>query len=70
MINFDDVIKEETKQHNPNWPEMPDCPYRILIIGSSGQEKKNSLFDLINQQTDIDKIYLYARGINEAKKQF
>ena len=19
MINFDDVIKEETKEHNPNW---------------------------------------------------
>ena len=32
MINFD-VIKEETKKHNPNWPEIPDHPYRILIIG-------------------------------------
>ena len=27
MINFDDVIKE----HNPNWPQSPDHPYRILI---------------------------------------
>ena len=24
MINFDDVIKEETKEHNPNWPEILD----------------------------------------------
>ena len=32
MINFDDVIKEKLKEHNPNWPELPDHPYRILII--------------------------------------
>ena len=31
MINFDDVIKEKLKGHNPNWPELPDHPYRILI---------------------------------------
>ena len=22
--------------HNPNWPCIPDHPYRILIIGGSG----------------------------------
>ena len=27
MINFDDVIKEETKEDRPNWPQMPDHPY-------------------------------------------
>ena len=70
MINFDDVTKEETKEHNPNWPEIPDHPYRILIIGGSGSGKTNSLFNLINQQPDIDKIYLYAKDLNEAKYQF
>ena len=39
MIKFDDLVKEETKEHNPNWPQIPDCPYRILIIGGSGSEK-------------------------------
>ena len=63
MTNFDDVIKEETKEHNPNWPEIPDHPYRILIIGSSGSGKTNSLFNLINQRPDIDKICLYAKSI-------
>ena len=29
MMNFDDVIKEQTKKHNPNWPEIPDHSYRI-----------------------------------------
>ena len=33
MINFDGVMKEETKKHNSNWPKVPDHPYRILIIG-------------------------------------
>ena len=32
MINFDNVIKEETKEHNPNWPEIPDNLHRILTI--------------------------------------
>ena len=39
MINFDYVTKEETKEHNPNWPQIPDHPRRILIIGGSGSGK-------------------------------
>ena len=70
MINFDDVIKENIKEHNPNWSQILDHPYRILIIGGSGSGKANSLFNLINQQTDIDKIYSYAKNPQEAKYQF
>ena len=61
MINFDDVIKEETKEHNPNCQEIPCHLYRILIIGGSGSGKTNSLFSLINHQPDIDKNYLHAK---------
>ena len=50
MINFDDAIKEETKEYNPHWPEIIDHRYRILLIGGSGSGKINSLFNLINQQ--------------------
>ena len=70
MIKFDDVVKEETKEHNPNWSEVPDHPYRILIIGGCWSEKTNSLFNLINRQPDIGKIYLYAKDLIEAKYQF
>ena len=56
MINFDDVTKENIKEHNPTWSQIPDNSYRILIIGGSGFGKINPLFNLINQQTDIDKI--------------
>ena len=69
MINFDDVTKENKKEHNPNWPQIPDHRYRILIIGGSGSGKTNSLFNLINQQPDIDKIYLYTKNPHEAKYQ-
>ena len=44
-----------------------DHPYTILIIGVSGSGKTNLLFNLINRQWDIDKIYLYAKDPYEAK---
>ena len=46
-------------------PYNPDYPYRILIIGGSRSEKTNTLLNLINEQNDIDKIYLYARNLND-----
>ena len=70
MINFDDAIKENIKELNPNWPGIPHYPYRILIVGGSGTGKTNSLFNLISQLPDIDKIYLHAKDPYEAKYQF
>ena len=52
---FDDVTKENIKKHNPNWPQMTNQPYRVLIIGRSRSGKTNSLFNLINQKPYIDK---------------
>ena len=40
-----------------------------INTGGSGSGKTNSLFNLINQQADIDKIYLYAKDPWEAKYQ-
>ena len=69
MINFDDVIKQNTKENNLNWPQILDHPYRILINGGSESGKTNSLFNLIIEEPDIDKIYLYAKDPYEAKYQ-
>ena len=55
MVN--DVIKENKEEHNQNWTEILDHSYRILIVGGS-RSRKNSLFNLISQQSDI---YLYAK---------
>ena len=38
-----------------------------MIIGGSGSGKTNKLLNLINEQNDIDKIYLYARDLEEPK---
>ena len=70
MINFDNFTKENIKEHNPNWPQIPDHPYRILTIGGSESGKTNSLFNSINQQPDTDKIYLSVKDLCEAKYQF
>ena len=70
MIKFDDYTNENKTEHNQKWQHIPDHPYRILIIGSSGSEKANALLSLINYHPDIDKIYLYAKDPYEAKYQF
>ena len=49
---------------------ISDHPYKILIIGGSGSQKTNALLNLINNQPDIDKIYLYAKDPYEAKYQY
>ena len=67
MINLDSTTNENNKKHNEKWPYIPDHPYRILIIGGSGAGKTRTLLNLINEENDIDKIYLYARDLNEPK---
>ena len=58
------------KINNNNWPYIPDHPHRILIIGGSGSGKTNALLNLIENQPDIDKIYLSAKDPYEAKYQY
>ena len=67
MINLDSFTNESNKKHNEKWLYIPDQSHRIMIICGSGSGKTNTLLNLINQQHDIDKIYLYARDLNEAK---
>ena len=69
MINFHDVKKENIKEHNPNWPQIPYYPYRILIVRGSGSGKTNWLFNIISHQPNTDKIYLYAKDVREVKYQ-
>ena len=66
----DDYVNENKTEHNKNWPYIPDHPYRILIIGGSGSGKTNLLLNLIENQPDIDKIYLYAKDPYESKYQY
>ena len=70
MINFDEYTNENKKEYNLNWSYIPDHPYRILIIGGSGTGKTNALLNLINNQQDINKIYLYVKDPYEDKYQY
>ena len=67
MINVDSITNEKNKEHNEKWPFILDHPYKISIIGGSVSEKTNALLDLISQQDDIDKMYLYAKDLSEPK---
>ena len=70
MISFDNHVNENKTEHNKNWSYIPDHPYRVLIRGDSGSGKTNVLLNLIENQQDIDKIYLYAKDRYEAKCQY
>ena len=41
-----------------------------MIIHGSRSGKTNALLNLINEQGDIDKIYLYAKDLNERKYEY
>ena len=70
MINLDNIVNNKNEKHNKKWPYISDHPYRILIIGGSESVKTNTLLHLINEQKDIDKIYLYAKDLSEPKYEY
>ena len=61
MITLDNIVNNNKEKHNEKWPYILDHPYRILIIGGSGSGKTNTLIHLINEQSNIYKIYLCAK---------
>ena len=67
MINLDSITNKNNKKLNEKWPYIPNHPSKILIISCSGSGKTNTLLNLINEQHNIDKIYLYAKDLNEPK---
>ena len=70
MINFDEYANENKSEHKLKWPYIPDHPYGIVLVGGSGSGKTNALLNLINNQSDIDKIYLYAKDPYEVRYQY
>ena len=70
MTNLDSITNENNKGHIEKWSFIPDHPYKILIIGGSRSRKTNALLNLIKEQDDIDKIYLYAKDLSEPKYEF
>ena len=64
------MIKQKyTANHNLNFRQLPNHLYRKLIIGKSGSGKANTLINLVNHQSDIDKIHLYTKYPHEPRNQ-
>ena len=66
MLNLDDIVSNKKKCSS----EYNDWLFRMLIIGSSGSGKTNTLLHLIKKFQPIDKIYLYAKDTGEEKYQY
>ena len=66
MLNLDNIVSN----YNTSSLEDNDWPFRMLIIGPSGSGKTNILLHLINDLHPIDKIYLYAKDLQEPKYKY
>ena len=64
MLNLDNIVSNKKENKDNNWS------FTMLIIGSSGSGKTNTLLHLINSLHPIDKIYLYAKDIHEPKYEY
>ena len=67
MVNLDSIVNDKNEKRNENWPYIPNHQYIILRTGGSGSGKTNTLLNIINEQRDIEKIYLYAKDLSEPK---
>ena len=67
MKKYDQLVEINP---TPNGLDIPDHPYKILIIGGSGSRKTNVILNLIkHQRTVIDRIYLFVKDPFESKSQ-
>ena len=67
MLNLDDITNENNKEHNDKM-----AIYSRSFVQNFGNwwfwiRKTNALLNLISQQDDIDRIYLYAKELSETK---
>lgn len=64
-----DLKDDETTNYKQKYNFMPDICFRMLIVAPSGLGKTNLLLDLIYRLLYYDKIYLFARNLQQSKYQ-
>ena len=69
FINYD-VDGDMVTNYRQKYPFMPDQNFRMLICGPSGSGKTNLLLDMIFRLLYFDKVYLYAKNLDQSKYQF
>jgi len=71
MINFDKAVEKNEVKYKDNDRLAPKWPFRMLLCGGSGCGKTNALLNmLLTNFVYFDKIYLYAKNIQQPKYQF
>ena len=60
---------KQTKYLNPN-KLMPQHPFRLCICGASNSGKTNTLMNIIELSENFQKIYLYAKKLDESLYQY
>ena len=65
MFNVVCSTNKDIKKHSPNWPEIPNHPYRILIVEVLDMEKTNALLNLVNNNQDFVKIFMLKIKIKQ-----
>ena len=73
MLILDNIVSNKNENKDTTGSsssELNNWPFRMLIIGPSGSGKTNTLRHLTNNLYPIDKIYLYAKDINEPRYEY
>ena len=73
MLNLDNIVSNKNENKDTagsSSSERNNWPFRMLIIGPSVSSKTHTLLHLINNLYPIDKIYLYAKDINEPNYEY
>ena len=66
--NYDSASgKEGSKNYTQLLPYMPSNTFRMLICGPSGCGKTNTLMHMLYKLLFYDKIYLYAKNLEQPK---
>ena len=65
--NYD--AEDDIGNYKQLYPYVPDRCFRMLICGPSGSGKTNTLMHIIYDLLYYDKIYLYAKNLEQSKYQ-
>jgi len=72
IINFDNIteLNENKETHEQRSKFMPKHPFRLLMVGGSGSGKTNVLINMLVRYLNYDKIYIYAKELQQSKYQW
>ena len=67
ILNYDVEGKQSNYKQKVSF--MPDRSFRMLLCSPSGSAKTNPLLDMIYRLLYFDKIYLFAKNLQQSKYQ-